>query len=339
MRSTRVFLLIFAACGAAPPPGVDEPARDPLVGPVTAFASLDAARYACSQAGIARVDVDPPALVSDPGFRVVALAADPFDRSLVCAGGSPGEAGIVARVIDGRVAQRVRLADDLVSCVTLDPGDRTVLVGCDDGRVLALAPDTLAVRAELRRHTAPVRALALSGGLLASAGRDGNLMLGPRDAAPRVLRDHTAGIDCAAWSADGTVLASGSRDGRVRFHDRDGRLLRSTEPLRAQVLCLAALERGGFAFGTDRGDVLEIGTEPSADPVAIACVSTPVHALTSSPPDLLAGVAGGVRRVPRGPTAHRGRAQMRSGAARIRASTARPVVDSPSSSSVASIRR
>ena len=87
------------------------------------------------------------------------------------------------------------------------------------------------------------------------------------------LRDHTAGVECLSWSADGTVLASGARDGRVRFHDRDGRLLRSVDAAADEVLAITALSDGRFAWATAAGEVF--ATAPTAD--------APLHAFEPRP--------------------------------------------------------
>jgi hypothetical protein len=304
MRSaTAALALLMPGCAApAPDPAEVPPA---LLGPVTALVETGGGVLACSQAGIALLEdgaspdgVPQARLLCDPGFRVVAVLA--VDGTLWACGGIPGEAGLVARIVDGAVAVEVRLADDLVSCIAPGAADRLVC-GCDDGRVLVVDRDSLAPRGELRRHTAPVRALASSGGLLASAGLDGNLMLGPVDGAGRVLRDHSAGIDCAAWSADGSLLASGARDGRLRIHDREGRLLGSSPPLRSALLSIAADPALGFVAGTADGRLLRVDPADLSAPGTEAELGTPIHALLGGAPRLL-GLTGRIaaRRPPGG---------------------------------------
>lgn len=296
--TVRSLSVLLAACSSTGTPLDIARTRDPLVGPVTAFASLGDRVYACSQAGIARIDADAPVLSCAPDFRVVALTADVRDGSLLAAGGTPATEGVVARIEDGQVIARSTLSTDLVSCITVDPGNRSVIVGCDDGRVLALDPRSLSITKDLRRHGGPVRAVALHGALLASAGLDGNVLLGPIGGSPQVLRDHTAGVECAVWSADGSVLATGSRDGRVRLHDRDGRLLQSTEPLRARVLALAPAADGRFLCGLEDGRLLGISATPGEEPQELARYDTAVHGIATQPPIPLVGLAGAIAVVP-----------------------------------------
>lgn len=244
--------LLLAAC-ATPLTTSRAPA---LLGAVTALVPCGGAILAASQAGVARIDGAFLQLVFAPDFRVVALAVDAAGARVFCSGGAPAEAGTVGVYRDGCELLRTTLGADLVSALAYDGRDDTLVCGCDDGRVVTLDATTLELRAEVRRHAAPVRALALSGSLLASAGLDGNLMLGPRDDPPQILRDHSAGIEALAWSVDGTVLASGARDGRVRFHSPEGRLLASTEPLHARILCLGAAAAGSSFYSGDEDGVL-----------------------------------------------------------------------------------
>ena len=276
----------LAAAAAAQTPAVVAPA---LRGPVTSLCAHAGMVLGCSQAGVAHLDTACPALLWAPDFRVLAIACDARDGSLLAAGGIPGEAGIVARWHDGQERARARIATELVAALAIDPRDGTPFVGCDDGRVLELDAATLTVRAELRRHTAPVRALALSPAPRAlrhaSAGLDGIVMLGglPRsgaDADPTLrLRDHVAGVEDLAWSLDGEILASASLDGRVRFHAASGRLLASTAALRTRVLAVTALDLHRFACGDELGVLRTLSPDAIEDPSPRATEEGAVHAL------------------------------------------------------------
>src|SRR5690606_17913571 len=100
----RLLLLLCAACAAGPRAREGPPAA--IVGPVTCLASLDGQLVACSQAGLALVEGSALRPLVDPGFRVLAVA-DAGD-CWIAVGGIPGEAGIAARIRDGRVIARRR---------------------------------------------------------------------------------------------------------------------------------------------------------------------------------------------------------------------------------------
>jgi hypothetical protein len=93
------------------------------------------------------------------------------------------------------------------------------------------------------------------------------------------------------------VLASGARDGRVRFHDGTGRLLESEEPLRVRVLSLAPLGDLRFAGGTADGAVLVVSPEPAVAVRELARIGGPVHALLAVGGTLFLGGLGEVVRV------------------------------------------
>lgn len=140
----------------------------------------------------------------------------------------------------------------------------TVLLGYADGTV-----GVPGVEQRLALHAGPVRALAIDplGQRFASAGRDGLIALGSLElldaeietAAARTLRDHSAGVECLTFHEDGT-LASGALDGRVRFHDREGRLLSSLDRGPA-VLSITHGPRSDlpFVWGDASGRVLAGG--------------------------------------------------------------------------------
>jgi WD40 repeat protein len=101
-----------------------------------------------------------------------------------------------------------------------------------------------------------------------SAGLDGNVILS-RAAdrrGKRTLQDHTAAVECLAASADGALLASGSRDGKVRLHRADGgRLVRTWQRLGAAVTALAwDDDRRRFVAGLQDGSLCVLAADSDA---------------------------------------------------------------------------
>jgi len=250
-------VLLAAGCAAAP---------RAHVGPVTGRASAGGRTFTCSQAGLFVDDGDGLRLLCVPGLRPFALAAG--DGGLLVGGGVPAQSGELALCsLDGRVQRRARVADDLVYGVALARGGEGAAAACADGRVLrVLLPDLAA--AERWRHGGAALAVAFApdGALLASGGVDGIVLVGAPtgDDAPRPLADHTAAVTCLCWSADGQRLASGARDGKVRLHDRDGRLLYTWQrlggPVEDVAFTAAALQCtvGGSPGAPARGLTLEL---------------------------------------------------------------------------------
>ncbi|HEX5052462.1 MAG TPA: hypothetical protein VFZ65_11860 [Planctomycetota bacterium] len=217
------------------------------VGPVTAAAAVGQRQFSCSQAGVLESTPAGLRLVADPGWRAFALAGREAQGGLpavlLVGGGEPAKSGDVALLdVSGRVLARQHVADDLVYGLALAPDAPVAAVACADGRVLLLDLPSLALRRLRWQHAGPAVAVAFApdGTLLASAGHDGKILLGGAgdDRAPQALLDHTAAVSCLAWSPD-ALLASGARDGKVRLHDRSGRLLRTWQRLGGAVVAVA----------------------------------------------------------------------------------------------------
>jgi hypothetical protein len=219
------------------------------IGPVIAAALVGERRFECSQAGVFEAEPSGPRLLADPGFRPFAIAgrAACAERPalLLVGGGVPAQSGELALLdLDGHVAARCRIAEDLVYAVALAPVDDQAAAACADGgvRLLHLLDLTPASREPASwRHAGPAVAVAFSpdGTLLASGGHDGVILLGkPGAQSPQALLDHTAAVTCLLWTPDGQ-LASGARDGKVRLHDRSGRLLHTWQRLGGPITQLA----------------------------------------------------------------------------------------------------
>lgn len=294
MRACACAALLVAGCSSVPRDGVA------LLGPVTALCATELGLLACSQAGVARVDVEAAVLLCAPDLRVVALAWSSRTSTLFLAGGIPGERGMVVAWRAGRETKRVELADDLIVALALDDEGGVLHCGCDDGRVIELDAATLAERGTRRWHGGPAHALARHGAVLASAGHDGLVRIGPGgDPAPLVLRDHAAPVLALAWSGDGGVLASASRDGRIREHDPRGRLLASTTPLGTPITALAAVPgTRRFVAGAADGRCWFVGPDGSTEPI-VSGRGEPIAAVFVSDDAIWIGRRGRVERRPR----------------------------------------
>jgi WD40 repeat protein len=109
-----------------------------------------------------------------------------------------------------------------VSCVDWHP--RKPIVATAGGRDLVLwkiAAQGAARPQPLRLHRAPVTALAYApgGDSLLSAARDGQVCLWSHRGQPLQTLELDAEVTCTAWSPDGTALALGCTDGRIRVQD------------------------------------------------------------------------------------------------------------------------
>lgn len=213
------------------------------VGPVTATVRVDERTFSCSQAGVFEECDDGLRFLVDPGWRSFALAGRDRRQErpglLLVGGGDPARRGMVSLLSEhGVLLGEAHIADDLIYAVALSPDTAQAVAGCADGRVLRLKTPGLAVAETGWRHGGPVVAVAYSadGALLATAGTDGRILLGKADAdAPMAtLVDHTAAVVCLSWSPGG-LLASGSRDGKVRLHDHTGRFLQVWPRLGGEV--------------------------------------------------------------------------------------------------------
>lgn len=296
-RETAIPAVLLSALALAGCRSVQQPEHSPApAGPVTAIAvSPGGAVVRCSTGCIEVTGADGTARLRAPAGRAVAAAAMP-DGGFVLGGGIPGRSGwLMLLGADGTPGAPEPCGADLVDAVAAAP-DGSALAGTADGEVLLRArggaPRVLA------RHAGPCRAVAVApdGATAISGGRDGRLLFVDLRGGPlRERLDHTAGIESLALDADGRV-ASGARDGRVRLHDAQGGIVRSWQRLGAVPLALLPLAPGWLA-GCDDGRLLWLPPDRE-EPVTLAELGTPVHALARHGSRLLVGLQDGARELP-----------------------------------------
>ena len=305
MLPLRVAALMLLAAPLGP--AEEMPAH---LGPVTGVTLVGGQVYSVSQAGIfsgAR------RLAKSP-FRVTSMAAS--KPLLLVGGGQPAASGEIAALEpDGHRLAKLRLGDNLVYSVAVAPDGKTAAAAMADGRVLTFAFPGLAAAsvAEANRHEAIVRAVAFSpdGRWLASAGLDGLVLLTPRQPGvkPVVLADHSAGIESLAFAPNSGRLATGSRDGRVRLHSIEGRLLRTFagvgEPPDAtgfgsapRVLCLDWNE-DRLIGGTSTGFLFRLPDGQGLWQPLHRTKAGPVYSLGQGPGQIVAGTTGQLLKLPR----------------------------------------
>ena len=234
-----------------------------------------------------------------PDWRCVSVAILSETHVLVT-GGLPGRAGKVAIV--SATPQEQTLGKDLVYGIAAHPDSNVAAAACHDGQVFELDLTSSALTL-LGRHNGIARCVAYSpdGTQIISAGLDGALLAKIRhsDEPPKRWHEHTAGVDCVAIHPETSVVASGSRDARVRLHTLAGRLIRTyrglgmeDEPvagrLEAHVMCLLWVGKRLLA-GTSNGSVYELSSSDSQWERLLQLDSGPIHALASHGQELVIG--------------------------------------------------
>lgn len=207
-------------------------AADRHLGPITDIATIGGRVFSVSQAGVLAGIGKAQIQILRPPFRVTSIAASK-DRLLI-AGGIPGVSGIVGVCdLDGNGLKTFNVAKDLIYDVALHSSQGLAALACADGRILTLKFPSLdqGTLVERYHHTAAARAVAFSqkGDHLASGGLDALVMLLPLEGRtkPISLQDHSDKIDCLTFSPDSSLIATGARDGKVRIHNLEGRLVRT----------------------------------------------------------------------------------------------------------------
>jgi WD40 repeat protein len=266
---------------------------------VTDVATLGGRIFSVSQGGVYEGVGTELSQIFRPPFRVMSLAV--FGGKLLLGGGEPGVSGVIGVCdLDGRGFRSLPVAKDLVYDVALHSSQNLAAVACADGRILtlkfpSLGKDTLVER---YHHTAAARAVAFStkGDHLASAGLDALVMLLPLDGRtkPIPLQDHSDKIDCLTFSPDSSLIASGARDGKVRIHNLEGRLVRTYTGIRSKTsetswglnTYIRSLAWGGsdghLVAGDATGTLYQLSTVDNRWKSLAGTMETPVYSLCFS---------------------------------------------------------
>lgn len=249
-------LALLAACASAPPP----PAPRHL-GPITSLAWHGDVLVSTSRAGVCWHA--PGGVAAWRRTPLRAFAALPLtDRRSLLVGGTPGRSGEIAHLLLDEALSYRKLALDVLYAAAISPDGQTAALAGADGRTILIDLPGLVDRAAFHDHTATCRAVAFTtdGTHLVSVGLDSVVVIRAL-AGNQVHRavDHTAGVECLALCADDDAIASGARDGKVRVHERSGRLRHTFARLGGAVLAVAWLDRDTVLAGLDDGRLVALG--------------------------------------------------------------------------------
>lgn len=273
--------LLPAACSTAPARVTSQGHQ----GPVTDLEVRRGVILSVSSAAVMEND----SLVDLPeGIRVVEACYAP-DGSLLLVGGVPAQRGVLIRVGGG--AMRTLLErDDMLDAIACNVAG-VIAVGGVDGRVHLVQPDG-SHRLSPAAHQGPCRAVEIVNGTFVTAGRDGTVIVhGER---PALIEDHTSGVEClCALPIPGVReagIVSGARDGKVRLHDRNGRLIRSWRRLPSVVQCIAAEPDGNSLLaGCANGQIVRLAADRD-DVRVVGDMAQPIHSLARDGSAWLVGV-------------------------------------------------
>jgi WD40 repeat protein len=251
---------------------------DHHVGPVTDIAVSGDRVFSVSQSGVCQGMGSQLIQLVDSGFRVTSIAV--IGNWLMMGGGDPGLSGNIGIYdLNSREMRSIQVADDLVYDLAIHPEEPLAAFACADNRVMTIRfPDMeLGTLQERHRHTAAARAVAFSsdGKHLASGGLDALVMLSlvGESKKPIQMQDHSDKVECLTFSPDSLSLASGARDGKVRIHNMEGRLIRTYSKLSGDSKYIA--------WGEDH-HILSI-TWGGAEPMLVAGASKgTLHLLSNS---------------------------------------------------------
>jgi WD40 repeat protein len=292
------FVLRVALLGGSSESPLDK--GEPLHrGLVSDIALVDNQIYSLSPAGLAKGVGKESEVILSPSVRLLALGEVQRNglSELVLVGGEPGVSGVVGfySFLNDQFHSEV-VGEDLIYDVAVGPANDRIAIGCADGRVMLALVDGVAISEFVVRyaHTAPVRSVEFSGDgkYLASAGLDGLVLVAAIDSdqEPKALQDHSDKVECVVFSPDTKSVISGARDGRVRIHSVEGRLIRNYSNLgginsstpwerKNQILSLAySTEPLALFTGTSLGYVVKLSLTDTSSEV-IARTRSPVNSL------------------------------------------------------------
>jgi len=200
----------------------------------------------------------------------------PDSGSIIGTDLSAGQAPAVAlwTTVDAR-AIRLGHTGGRINMAGFSADGRWIASGCEDGKVGLWHADSGEHIAWLADGETPVRAIAWSqeGTKLAAAiGREVWVWADPSvDAAPQRLPGHLRSVTCLAWSVDGAMLASGSRDRAVRLWHAEQGILHTV-------------------LGGHNGPLSRVSFHPELDAVA-SCANDRVYVWSTITGDLQATIA------------------------------------------------
>ncbi|CAG5115663.1 unnamed protein product, partial [Candidula unifasciata] len=146
--------------------------------------------------------------------------------SVVAAGYHLGQIQIYD-VNTGVKIAKVNLSDKPVRALTFSPDGSYIYAGCDDGYVQVLESTQGSRVCSLLGHTQPVLCVDTVKKFIATAGEDCICCLyedicqlkSSKISSPKVvLKGHTAPVSACSFNADGTMLATASRDASIRIY-------------------------------------------------------------------------------------------------------------------------
>lgn len=146
-------------------------------------------------------------------------------QPVIAAVGPDNSARIIAVDADLKVTRELTGHTAEVTCLAFDPRGELVATGSADRSIRVWNADDGEQARLLLGHSAEVTAVAIQGaGIVASASADRTIKLWDLRAEGRListLEGHTESVSGLAFLADGTILASASRDGIVHLWDSD----------------------------------------------------------------------------------------------------------------------
>ncbi len=141
--------------------------------------------------------------------------------------------------------------------VAFSPDAKTLAVAVEDGSIKFCDVASLGVKFSLPGHTGPVWTVAYSrdGARTLTASDDGTAIVWGTDGKPmRTIRSPIGSFTSAAFSPDGTVVATGDRQGRLRLWSVDDGLQRQEAKAHDGIVRVVAFSPDGAMVATAGSD-------------------------------------------------------------------------------------